>query len=48
MKTPTRYHRALATCRPLALFTIMTLAPTLLRAQQLSQMFAMPRERLAK
>src|SRR5215472_1196523 len=39
MKTPTRYHRTLAACRPLALFTIMTLAPTLVRAQQLSQMF---------
>lgn len=39
MKTPTRYHRAQAACRLLALLTIMTLAPTLVRAQQLSQMF---------
>jgi hypothetical protein len=39
MKTPTHYHRALSACRPLALFTIVTLAPALARAQQLTSMF---------
>jgi len=39
MKTPTHYHQALSACRPLALFTILTLAPALARAQQLSSMF---------
>jgi hypothetical protein len=39
MQIRTQYHRALAACRPLALFTIMTLAPALATAQQLSPLF---------
>lgn len=38
MKNPTHCHRALAACRPLALFTIMTVAPALAKAQQLSHL----------
>lgn len=39
MQIRTQYHRALAACRPLALFIIMTLAPALATAQQLSPLF---------
>jgi hypothetical protein len=39
MKIPTNYRGALSACRPLAMFTIMTFAPALAKAQHLSSMF---------